>query len=82
MLKQSLRLRHIVPLACLLSSPISLAANTVIDVLVAYTPSVGTAYGGDPTTRINQLFTLTNKIYQDRGFKYSIGIAFSKSGAS
>lgn len=51
--------------ACMLNSASVSAANTVIDVLVAYTPTVGTAYGGDPTTRINQLFTLTNKIYQD-----------------
>lgn len=41
------------------------AANSVIDVMVVYTNGAATAYNGDPTTRINQLFQTTNQIYKD-----------------
>jgi hypothetical protein len=41
----------------------ALAANAVIDVMVVYTQGVADAYAGDPTTRINQLFQISNQIY-------------------
>lgn len=51
------------------------AANSVIDVLVVYTQGANTAYDGAPTTRINQLFQLTNDIYRDSGVNLEIRLA-------
>ncbi len=48
------------------------AANKVIDVLAVYTNGAADAYQGDPTTRINHLFQLTNQIYQDSGLEIEI----------
>ena len=45
----------------------ALAASTAIDVLVVYTKGAATLYGGDPTTRINQIFQVTNQIYAEIG---------------
>jgi hypothetical protein len=53
----------------------ALAASTAIDVLVVYTKGVATLYGGDPTTRINQLFQITNQIYADSGVDLEIRVA-------
>jgi peptidyl-Asp metalloendopeptidase len=61
-------------LSALTATPSAIAANTVIDVLVAYTPAVGQAYSGDPTTRINQLFALTNQIYADSGVALELNL--------
>lgn len=53
----------------------SYAANNVIDVLVVYTKGVADTYSGDPTTRINQLFQVTNQIYLDSGVDVEIRVA-------
>jgi hypothetical protein len=53
----------------------SFAANNVIDVLVVYTKGVADIYGGDPTTRINQLFQVTNQIYLDSGVELEVRVA-------
>jgi len=52
-----------------------LAANTVIDVLVVYTKGTADAYGGDPTTRINQVFQVTNQIYKDSNLNLELRVA-------
>ncbi|OZY86245.1 hypothetical protein CBP51_04235 [Cellvibrio mixtus] len=51
------------------------AANNVIDVLVVYTKGTADNYGGDPTTRINQLFQVTNQIYVDSGVDLEVRVA-------
>jgi hypothetical protein len=51
------------------------AANTIIDVLVVYTPGVASTYGGDPSARFNQLFQVTNQIYLDSNLPLEIRIA-------
>lgn len=51
------------------------AANAVIDVLVVYTKGTADAYGGDPTTRINQMFQVTNQIYKDSNVNLEIRVA-------
>lgn len=53
----------------------SYAANNVIDVLVVYTKGVADLYGGNPTTRINQLFQVTNQIYLDSGVDLELRVA-------
>ena len=53
----------------------SFAANNVIDVLVVYTKGAADLYGGNPTTRINQLFQVTNQIYLDSGVDLEIRVA-------
>ncbi len=52
-------------LLALVSSQAS--AISTIDVMVVYTPGVANAYSGDPSTRINQLFSVANQIYLDSG---------------
>lgn len=49
----------------LLATPFSFAANAVIDVMAVYTNGTADTYGGDPTTRINQVFQVANQIYKD-----------------
>jgi len=53
----------------------ALAVSTVIDVLVVYTKGTDTLYGGDPTTRINQIFQVTNQIYADSGVDLEVRVA-------
>ena len=53
----------------------ALAAPTVIDVLVVYTKGAADLYGGNPTTRINQIFQVTNQIYADSGVNVEIRVA-------
>ncbi|WP_052417081.1 reprolysin-like metallopeptidase [Cellvibrio mixtus] len=53
----------------------ALAASTVIDVLVVYTDGTAALYGGDPATRINQLFQVTNQIYADSGVDLEVRVA-------
>ncbi len=53
----------------------ALAAATVIDVLVVYTEGTAALYGGDPTTRINQIFQVTNQIYADSGVNLEVRVA-------
>ncbi|MEN0038109.1 MAG: M12 family metallo-peptidase [Cellvibrio sp.] len=55
----------------------SYAANNVIDVLVVYTKGVSDTYSGNPATRINQLFQVTNQIYLDSGVDLEIRVADS-----
>lgn len=57
-----------------LSFPVFSAA-TVIDVLVVYTDGVAALYGGDPSTRINQIFQVTNQIYADSGVDLEVRVA-------
>lgn len=57
------------------ASPSLLAASNVIDVLVVYTNGVANLYGGNPTTRINQLFQVSNQIYADSGVDLEIRVA-------
>mgnify|MGYP006167103903 CR=1 FL=1 len=57
------------------ASPLLLAASNVIDVLVVYTNGVANLYGGNPTTRINQLFQVSNQIYADSGVDLEIRVA-------
>ena len=59
-------------LASFCMAPLSFAANTVIDVMVVYTPGVTSTYGGDPTTRINQLMAFTNQVYVDSGVNLEV----------
>lgn len=53
----------------------ALAASTAIDVLVVYTEGAAALYGGDPTTRINQIFQVTNQIYADSGVDVEVRVA-------
>lgn len=53
----------------------ALAASTAIDVLVVYTKGTANLYGGNPTTRINQIFQVTNQIYADSGVDLEIRVA-------
>ena len=53
----------------------ALAASTAIDVLVVYTDGAAALYGGDPTTRINQIFQVTNQIYADSGVDLEVRVA-------
>jgi hypothetical protein len=41
--------------------------NVVIDIMTLYTPDVEALYGAATATRINQLISVTNQIYQDSG---------------
>lgn len=63
MIKQSFR--SFVVLLAFLLSPFTYAAATTVDVLVVYTQGVADLYGGDPSTRFNQIFQFTNQIYSD-----------------
>jgi len=58
--------------ALLIFSSTVFAANAVIDVMVVYTKGVVDLYGGDPTTRFNQVFQATNQIYKDSGVNLEI----------
>lgn len=53
----------------------ALAAGTVIDVLVVYTKGTADAYAGDPTTRINQIFQVSNQIYKDSNLDLELRVA-------
>jgi len=55
-------------------SPFALSASNTIDVLVVYTQGVVDLYGGNPNTRINQLFQFTNQIYSDSQLDVSIRV--------
>lgn len=57
------------------ASPMVFAANSLIDVLVVYTKGTADLYGGDPTTRFNQVFQVTNQIYRDSGVNLEIRLA-------
>lgn len=64
----SKHIRGLTPASLLLALAASQAnAIATIDVMVVYTPGVANAYNGDPSTRINQLFSLSNQIYLDSG---------------
>lgn len=64
-----------VALISLIVSPSLFAANAVIDVLVVYTKGTADAYAGNPSTRINQLFQVTNQIYKDSGVNLEVRVA-------
>jgi hypothetical protein len=69
-------LKHIVCASFFIAVAVpSFAANNVIDVLVVYTKGAADAYSGDPSTRINQLFQVTNQIYLDSGVDLEIRVA-------
>lgn len=65
-------LKMVVSIALVMSISPAHAANKVIDVLAVYTTGAADAYQGDPTTRINHLFQVTNQIYQDSGLDIEI----------
>ncbi|GGY74325.1 hypothetical protein GCM10011613_19640 [Cellvibrio zantedeschiae] len=73
LLKNSLLI--IVSLMSMLFTSATFAANAVIDVLVVYTKGTADAYGGDPTTRINQIFQVTNQIYKDSNLNVELRVA-------
>lgn len=54
-------------------APAALAAT--IDVLVLYTPGVESKYGGDPLTRFNHLFNVSNQVYTDSGVDLQVRVA-------
>lgn len=60
-------LKHVIASFSLVIAAPSFAANNVIDVMVVYTKGAVDAYQGDPTTRVNHLFQVTNQIYLDSG---------------
>ena len=62
-------------LSCLTFFASSSFATTTIDVLVVYTKGAANLYGGDPSTRINQLFQITNQIYADSGVDVQIRVS-------
>jgi peptidyl-Asp metalloendopeptidase len=57
------------------SSTIFAQEKTTIDVLAVYTQGVSDLYSGDPTTRINQLLSVSNQIYSDSGVKVQLRLA-------
>lgn len=61
-------------IALLLGSNNALSA-TVIDVLFVYTQGTAATYGGDPTTKFNQLVQITNQTYKDSGVDLEIRMA-------
>lgn len=65
----------VVSLMSMLFTSTVFAANTVIDVLVVYTKGTADAYGGDPSTRINQVFQVTNQIYKDSNLNLELRLA-------
>lgn len=70
------RLNHIICVSFLFVVAVpSFAVNNVIDVLVVYTKGAADNYGGNPTTRINQLFQVSNQIYRDSGVDIEIRVA-------
>lgn len=71
---KSALLRLCFPLVLLCASGAQ-AATTIIDVLVVYTQGVANLYGGDPTTRFNQIIQFTNQIYRDSNLDLEIRIA-------
>lgn len=74
MLRKNL-LKTLALASSLCSSAVVHATNSVIDVMVVYTPGTASAYSGDPTTRINQLFQVTNQIYADSGVNLELRLA-------
>lgn len=67
-------LRSITVCMALLLSPFTNAAATTIDVLVVYTQGVADLYGGDPSTRFNQLIQFTNQVYKDSNLDVELRI--------
>jgi len=65
----------VISLMAMMFSPLAFSTNAVIDVLVVYTKGVADTYGGDPTTRINQVFQVTNQIYKDSNVNLEIRVA-------
>lgn len=56
-------------------SPLAWAEDAVVDVLAVYTTGAASEYAGDPSTRINQLFAVSNQIYKDSGIALQIRLA-------
>lgn len=46
--------------------------NVVIDVMMLYTPDAEALYGAATATRINQLISISNQIYQDSGVRITL----------
>lgn len=49
-----------------------------LDALVLYSPSTTAAYAGDPSTRINQMVEVTNRIYTDSGVNLKLRVVHSQ----
>ncbi|HWV16789.1 MAG TPA: M12 family metallo-peptidase [Cellvibrio sp.] len=72
MLSKVLSLRYLA-LFGICFAPLALAEDKpTVDILVAYTPGVAAEYAGNPSTRINQLFAVTNQIYKDSGINLQV----------
>lgn len=65
----------VITLMSMLLTSTVFAANAVIDVLVVYTKGTADAYGGNPSTRINQVFQVTNQIYKDSNLNVELRLA-------
>ncbi|HVK99714.1 MAG TPA: zinc-dependent metalloprotease [Dongiaceae bacterium] len=53
------------------------ADKPAISLLIVYTPGTAATYGGDPTSRFNQLIQVSNQIYADSGVNLELRIAGS-----
>ncbi|WP_081412935.1 reprolysin-like metallopeptidase [Chitinilyticum aquatile] len=49
------------------AAPVAAGSDSVIDLMVYYTPGFSAAQGGNPWRRIDYLVALTNQAYQDSG---------------
>jgi|GEM_PF-846321 len=70
-----LRLRYLALLSFCFSPFVLAEDKPTIDVLAVYTQGAAAEYAGDPTTRINQLFAVSNQIYKDSGINLQIRLA-------
>lgn len=61
--------------AALSVATVSSALAATIDVLVVYTPGVESRYGGDPLTRFQHLFNVSNQVYADSGVDLQLRVA-------
>jgi len=52
--------------------------KTIVDVLVVYTPGATERYGGDPASRIDHLFNVTNQIYEDSQVNMAINLVHAE----
>ncbi|MBV1880977.1 MAG: hypothetical protein KUG82_05050 [Pseudomonadales bacterium] len=53
------------------------AEETVVDILVLYTPGLASQYEGDANTRINHLIAVSNNIYADSGLDLRLRVVHS-----
>lgn len=56
--------------------PVDELGNVVIDILALYTPDAAALYGHQTPTRINQMVSVSNQIYQDSGIGITLRPVF------